>query len=179
MNRQEVTELLASAAAVDQYAPQPGELVLRIWESLLADIPAEAAEKALVAHYRETSKTITPADIAGWFRNRRRYASPTRKAPPADPETIRTGVDRVFTALAAKKAISAAERTGTEVDLVEVEQAVEADVAARRSVRSVPCRHCHAPAFEPCTSNGRPLTKSPAHPVRVDDAFAAMSASTG
>ncbi|WP_158306843.1 hypothetical protein [Amycolatopsis sp. BJA-103] len=38
MNRQEVTALLASASAVDQYAPQPDELVLRIWESMLADI---------------------------------------------------------------------------------------------------------------------------------------------
>lgn len=177
MNRAEVTQILAAASAVDQYAPQPDELVLRIWESMLADIPMAAAERALVEHYRSTSKTITPADIAGWYRDRRRYATPKHVSPPADPETIRAGVDRVFTALAARKAIAAAERTGDEVDLVEVEQAVEADVAARRSVRSVPCRHCHAPAFEPCTSNGKPLTKSPAHPVRVDDAFAAMATS--
>ncbi|WP_410652088.1 hypothetical protein [Amycolatopsis sp. cmx-4-54] len=177
MNRTEVTQILAAASAVDQYAPQPDELVLRIWESMLGDIPMAAAEKALVEHYRETKATITPADIAGWYRNRRRYASPTHVSPPADPETIRNGVDRVFTALAARKAIAAAERTGSELDLDEVEQAVEANIAARRSWRSVACPvvWCKAAPQEPCTSRGKPLTKEPCHPTRMDAAFAAIT----
>lgn len=176
MNRQEVTHILAAASAVDQYAPQPDELVLRIWESMLGDIPMAAAEKALVEHYRETSKTITPADIAGWYRNRRRYASPTHVSPPADPEVIRNGIDRALTALAARKAIAAA-GPGVEVDLAEVEQAVEANIAARRSWRSVACPvvWCKAAPQEPCTSRGKPLTKEPCHPTRMDAAFAAMA----
>lgn len=179
MNRQEVTQLLGAASAVDQYAPQPDELVLRIWTSMLADIPMKAAEQALVAHYRATKDTITPADIAGWYRDRRRYAPVERVSPPADPEVIRNGVDRVFTALAARKALAAAERDGGEVDLGEIELAVESDVAARRSWRSVPCpiETCRAAAGSPCTTNGKPMRKSPCHPKRIEAAFAAASSS--
>ncbi|MEA5367753.1 hypothetical protein VA596_50040 [Amycolatopsis sp., V23-08] len=179
MNRQEVTQLLGAASAVDQYAPQPDELVLRIWTSMLADIPMAAAEQALMAHYRATKDTITPADIAGWYRDRRRYAPPEHVSPPADPEVIRNGIDRVFTALAAKKALGAAERSGGEVDLAELELAVESDVAARRAWRGVPCpvESCRAGVGQRCTSNGRPLTKSPCHPARMDAAFAAQASS--
>ncbi|WP_439377452.1 zinc finger domain-containing protein [Amycolatopsis lexingtonensis] len=179
MNRQEVTQLLGAASAVDQYAPQPDELVLRIWTSMLADIPMAAAEQALMAHYRATKDTITPADIAGWYRDRRRYAPVERKSPPADPQVIRNGIDRVFTALAAKKALAAAERSGGEVDLAEVELAVESDVAARRAWLGIRCpvESCRAAAGQRCTTNGKPMQKSPCHPARMEAAFAAESAS--
>lgn len=173
MNRLEITHLLAAASTVDQYAPQPDELVLRIWHSLLADIPADAAEKSLFAHYRATSTTITPADIVGYYRDRRRNP-PVVERRAVDPQLIRDGVDRVMTAWAQAKAISAGS------DPEEAALVAESDVAARRSWRSVPCPNtaCRAAEGQPCTSNGRPLSKSPAHPSRLDAAFAAVTFSS-
>jgi hypothetical protein len=172
MNREEVTQLLAAASTVDQMAPQPGELVLRIWSGLLADIPMAAAEKALWAHYRATSTTITPADIVTWYRDRRRHAPEQRQRPPLDPELIRSGVDRVMTAWAQAKAITAG------ADPEEAGLVAESNVAARRSWRGVACPHCHARVGQPCTVNGRPLSKSPAHPLRLDAAFKAAGVSS-
>jgi hypothetical protein len=173
MNRQEVTQLLGAAAAVDQYAPQPDELVLRIWTSMLADIPMKAADQALMFHYRATSTTITPADIAGYYRDRRRNP-PVVERREVDPQLIRDGVDRVMTAWAQAKAISSG------ADPEDAALVAESNVAARRTWRSVPCpvESCRAAEGAPCTSMGKPLKKSPCHPRRLEAAFNATTISS-
>ncbi|PXY20343.1 hypothetical protein BAY59_31390 [Prauserella coralliicola] len=162
MTREEVAQLLAAAATIDPRAPQPGELVLRIWTGMLADVPMKAAERALWAHYRQTRETIQPADIVNWWREQRRHAPEERERPPFDPELIHRGVDRVMAALAARK--------GLELE------AAESEAGARRLLRSVECPHCKASIGQPCVSyDGRPLTKRPAHPAREDAALAASA----
>jgi hypothetical protein len=162
VNRAEVSQLLAAAGAVDPKAPQPGELVLRIWTAMLVDIPMAAAERAVVDWYRTNRETIQPADIVNWYRDRRRYEMEQRELPPADPEVITAGVDRAISALAQRKAIRAGEDPGAALEVA------EGDAGARRSLRSVACPHCRARPGQPCTGpRGEPLTKTVAHDSRV------------
>lgn len=162
MNRAEVSQLLAAAGAVDPKAPQPGELVLRIWTSMLADIPMAAAERAVVAWYRANRETIQPADIVNWYRDRRRYEMEQRELPPADPEVITAGVDRAIAALAQRKAIKAGEDPSAALEIA------EGDAGARRLLRSVACPHCRARPGQPCTGpRGVPLTKTEVHDSRA------------
>jgi hypothetical protein len=166
MNRAEVSQLLAAAGAVDPKAPQPGELVLRIWTTMLADIPMAAAERAVVDWYRSNRETIQPADIVNWYRDRRRYEAEQRELPPVNPAAITAGVDRAVAALAAKKAIKAGEDPGTALEIA------EGEAGARRAVRSVPCPHCLARPGQPCTGpRGTPLTKAEAHDSRIQAAM--------
>lgn len=181
MNRQEVSNLLAAAAVVDQMAPQPHELVLTVWTSLLHDIPANAAERALMEWYRTNTATIQPAWIVTWYRDRKREhlsnmdqvraqqaAVTGRPALPMDPGRIHAGVDKAIARLAATKAIGAGANPQDAADEAEGESAV------RRAVRSVPCPYppCGVPAGAACVGpGGKALTKTPAHPARMDAAF--------
>lgn len=165
MTREEVAQLLAAAAAIDPMAPQPGELVLRIWTGMLADVPMSAAERAMWAHYRQTRDTIRPADIVNWWREQRRHAPEHRERPPVDPEVAERGMARVLAALGAAKGLD--------------EDAAESEALARRAVRSVSCPHCKAGVGQPCVqpTTGQVLRRRGAHPAREEAAFAKGSTS--
>lgn len=181
MNRQEVSNLLAAAAVVDQMAPQPHELVLTVWTSLLADVPAGAAERALMDWYRSNTATIQPAWIVTWYRDKKRErlagieqvraqqrALTQQERPDFDPDRIHGGVDRAIASLAARKAIGSGRDPREATDVAEEESAV------RRAVRSIPCPYppCSVAAGMACVGpGGEALTKSPAHPARMAAAF--------
>lgn len=181
MTREEVSKLLAGAATVDQMAPQPHPLVLDVWHGLLADVPFRAAEQAFTEWYRSNTATIQPAWIVGWYRDKKRAylasaeqvreqqrALTERDRPDFDPGRIHDGVDRVLGALARRQAITAG------ADPEEAGAIGEGEAGSRRLVQSVPCPHhsCHAGVGQRCVGpGGKPLTKTFAHPSRVDAAY--------
>lgn len=162
MTRDELATLMAAASTVDRFFPGADADVLDVWHGLLADIPVEAAREAFRYHYRGTSETITPYDIASFWRGRRQHPPVGAGAQPNSAQ-IHAGVDRALAALVERKALDAGE------DLETAQAIAEGETAVRRSFRSVVCPYCQAEAGRPCvTSKGLPLTKSPAHPARVE-----------
>lgn len=176
MNEIEVGRLLTAAKILDPKMPEPDEqgFVLKLWTRSLHDVPAAVAEEAMTeyyrsARYRETREPISPADIVQWHRDRRRYAQDPRDRPDFNPERIHSGVDRAIAALAGRKALEA----GT--DPAEAADVAEGEAGVRRLVRSVPCPYppCGAGVGQPCVGpGGKQLTKTPAHPGRMDAAYA-------
>lgn len=173
MNEIEVGRLLTAAKVLDPKMPEPDEhgFVLRLWTNALHDVPFEPAEKALTEYYRsslyrESRDPISPADIVGWWRDRRRYAAVDRDRPPVNPEAIAAGVDHAMAELAARKAIRAGEDPSTALEIA------EGDAGARRALRSVACPHCRARPGQPCTGpRGNALTKTEAHDSRIQAAM--------
>ncbi|SDD86243.1 zinc finger domain-containing protein [Actinokineospora iranica] len=170
MNRQEVATLLGAASAVDPKVPQPDPDVLDMWAAILDDVPAEVGADAVREHYRHHAETVMPADIVEHWRavrrdatERRHRAELTARARQLDENglrAIRDGITRVSAALAAARGIDP--------------EHAEAD--ARRAFLAVPCPYCRAQPGDRCTGpGGRPLTKTTAHPARLDAAFAAMT----
>lgn len=168
MNELETSQLLTAAKVLDPRFVEPDDdgFVLRLWHRSLDDVPMEAAEEALREYYRspqyrETRDSISPADIVQWHKDRRRYAYEIERKPVV-PEQIHAGVDRVFAALAERKALAAGEDPDMALDIAEGETAV------RREYRARKCGHCGAEPGQPCVDHrGRPLTKSPAHDSRM------------
>lgn len=167
MTRDELAVLMGVASGVDRFFPAADGDVLDAWFELLADVPAAAAREAFRHHYRGTSETITPYDIANFWRARRQHPPVGAGAKP-NAGQIHAGVDRALAALVERKALKSGE------DLDTAQAIAEGETAVRRSFRSVPCPHCDAEAGRPCvTPGGKALTKSPAHPRRIEAAQAA------
>jgi hypothetical protein len=170
VTRDELAVLMGVASGVDRYFPAADDDVLDAWFELLADIPATAAREAFRRHYRESSETITPHDIASFWRKRRQHPPVGAGARP-NAEQIHAGVDRALAAVVERKALKA----GEDVDTAQA--IAEGETSVRRLYRSVPCSVCDAEPGRPCvTWKGVPLTKSPAHPARVEAAQVAARA---
>lgn len=193
MNDIEVGRLLMAAKILDPKMVEPDEdgIVVGLWLKQLADIPNESAEATLEAYYRsefyrDTRESISPADIVQAYLDQRRAASATAEAvrerqielmrrdnpayrpQPIDASRIHDGVDRALSGLVARKAITAGADPG------EASAVAEGEAGMRRLVQSVPCPHpsCHADAGQRCVGpGGKPLTKTFAHPSRVDAAY--------
>ncbi|MEU4444877.1 hypothetical protein AB0K14_03310 [Actinosynnema sp. NPDC050801] len=172
MNRAQVATLLGAASAVDPRIPAPDADVLDMWAAVLDDVPAEVAADAMREHYRRRTETIMPADIVEHWRTVRRDAAEqrhraeltarTRRLDDAGLRAIRSGVARVTAALAVARGVDP--------------EYAEAEADARRAYLVVPCPYCRAYPGNQCTGpGGRPLTKTPAHPARLDAALAATS----
>ncbi len=180
MNEIEVGQVLAMAITLDPKMPEPDVdgFMRRMWTAALHDVPAELGQRAVVEYYRsdryaQSRETISPADIVQWSNARRRPTerersgeneATRRKAPrpPASPELIHAGVDRVFAAMHQARAIAGGEEPQMAVAIAEGEAVV------RREFRSRPCPHCRAREGDPCVDHrGKPLTKNPAHPARM------------
>lgn len=180
---QEVGRVLAFVATVDQRMPSDEDgFVLRVWARLLAEVPFEHAQRAVEEwytsdRYSQTRESITPADIVqrtkGWTRTPgggpagglvTNDSGPRQLKPVFDPQRHHDGVDQVFAALAERKAIGRGEEPGTAADIAQGES------AARRSYLSRPCPWCGAGVSEACVSPAtkKPLTKTPAHDVRMN-----------
>lgn len=171
MTGQDVAQLIGMAAAVDSRMPQPDPHMLGMWLAAMSRVPLAAGRQAVLDWYRserfrETRESITPADIAGWWRDRRRHmdAEEARRAQaPLDPELIRTGIDRVFAALAERRAISAGLDPETAIDVA------DSEAQSRRLMRSVPCPWppCRAAETKPCVGpKGVPLRNEQVHDGR-------------
>ncbi|SER95786.1 hypothetical protein SAMN05216188_11883 [Lentzea xinjiangensis] len=168
MTRDELAVLMGVASGVDRYFPAADDDVLDAWYELLADIPAAAAREAFRHHYRGTSETITPYDIANYWRARRQQP-PVGAGAVRNDAQIQAGVDRALAALVERKALKSGE------DLNTAQAIAEGETAVRRLYRSVPCPVCQAEPSRPCvTWKGQPLTKSPAHPARIEAAQAGV-----
>ncbi|WP_018682206.1 zinc finger domain-containing protein [Actinokineospora enzanensis] len=165
MNDVEVGRLLTVVKMLDQRAPRPDEagMLRKLWAELLARVPFEAAQQAVRAwygsdRYRETRETITPADIAGWWRDRRRDPVVERRAITASARSAADAATRGM-------ALWAHLRTGLD------SEAAECEVEARRSLLSVRCPWgpCRAGVGERCRDGrGRALTRTrgEVHPSR-------------
>lgn len=174
MNESETGRFLAMVATLDPKMPKADAqgFMRKVWTRQLADVPFEAADRAMQAYYSgerylNHREVISPADVVQWWNARRRPnereltgTSPQRALPrPAlDPELIRTGVDRVLTALIGTKVEDAPQR-----------------VAQRRTARSVSCPYCDAPAGSACVrarSEEAHIEMRNHHPSRVEAARA-------
>lgn len=167
MTAQECAQVIGMAAATDPRIPQPSQEMLRVWYAILRRVPYEAAQHALADWYgserhRVTRESIAPSDIAGWWRDQRRHVEQHREVPPVNLELIRSGVDRVFAALAEKRAIAAGLDRETAVDVA------DSEAQSRRLMRSVRCPwpDCRADAGKPCTSTRGPLSLDRVHDSR-------------
>jgi len=191
VNEIEVGKLLAMAITLDPKMPEPDEagFMRRLWTATLHDVPVELAQRALVEYYRsdryaQTRETISPADIVQWSHARRRPSesertglnSATRREAPRpelDPQRIHDGVDRVHAALGVRRAIASGEDPELAVEIA------QGEAAARREFLSRACPWCRAQAGRPCTDGrGRELTRTPAHPSRLDAAQVAAREDT-
>jgi hypothetical protein len=186
MNEADAGRFLAMAAVLDSKMPRPDAkgFVRGVWARQLAEIPFDAAEKAMQAYYSSeryltSREPISAADVVQWWNARRRPnererngTAPRRALPRAtfDPERIHDGVDRVFAELARLKA----EKAG--VDPVAAADEAEGEVAYRRQVLTVDCPHCRAGAGRACVRVGRKegtrVELSRYHPSRVEAATA-------
>ncbi|WP_424183833.1 zinc finger domain-containing protein [Actinokineospora sp. G85] len=172
MNRAQVATLLGGASAVDPRIPAPDPDVLAMWAAILDDVPAEVAADAVREHYRHRSETVMPADIVAHWRTVRRDAAEQRhraeltaRARRLDDNglrAIRDGITRVTAALAVTRGVDP--------------EHAEAEADVRRAWLAVTCPYCRARPGTRCTGpGGRPLTRTAAHPARLDAAFAAMT----
>jgi hypothetical protein len=169
VNRAEVATLLGAASAVDPKVPQPDPDVLTMWSGILGDVPADIAGAAVRDHYRHSSETVMPANIVEHWRTVRRDVAEHKHAAELRARSaeqrrylsgIRDGVTRCVTALAITRGADP--------------EHAEAEVEARRAYLAVACSWCKARPGALCTGpGGRPLTKQPAHDVRLTDAMAA------
>jgi hypothetical protein len=155
MSAQECGQVIGLASAIDNRIPQPSAEMLTVWYAVLRRVPYEAAEHALTEwyaseRYRETRDSISPADIAGWWRDRRRHAEVDRPAEPFDAERIHRGVDLAFAELARRKAIRSGVDPDTAMDVA------DSEAQSRRLLRSVRCpwEPCQAGLGRPCTRHG-------------------------
>ncbi|ALG07638.1 hypothetical protein [Kibdelosporangium phytohabitans] len=181
MTIEEAAQLLVMAKVLDSRFVEPDDdgFVLRLWSRALEDVPMSAAETALgeyyrSARYRESRDSIMPADIVQWYRDQRRYPPATRQRPEFNPERIHAGVDRVFAALAARKAIGAGEDPDLAQDIA------DGETARRRLMHAVRCEWppCRAGEGKPCTGpRGLPLSGGRVHDVREQAALAASGSS--
>jgi hypothetical protein len=145
VTQDELAVLMGWASGVDPYFPAADKDV--------PDVPAQVATEAVKAHYRTTRETITPADIAWVWREKRRHlpleemAPEQRPNPRQSPEQIQAGVDRAIGALAERKALARGEDAETAVAIA------EGETAARRSYRDRPCSYCKAQPGLACTDS--------------------------
>jgi len=178
MNEIETGRFLAMAIVLDPKMPQPDDqgFMRRLWTRQLADVPFDAADRALQAYYKseryaQNRETISPADVVLWWNARRRPTDQERTGtdarrelprPSFDAQRIRDGVDRVLAALAEAKAV----RNGE--DPLDAADMAEGETAYRRMVLARPCPHCKAGVAKPCVRPGTdiPLTKEPYHDSR-------------
>jgi hypothetical protein len=155
MTRDEVIELLQIAASYDRRTI--GETDVTAWEdaAIRGRWTAQQAQEAIKRHYATSSAYLMPGHVTEALRALRQLpasAADQRRAlprPKMDPELLRNGVDRVFAALAGRKAI----RNG--VDPEDAADVAEGEAGARRQIRSVVCPHCKAGVGQPCVRFGR------------------------
>ncbi|MCA1195112.1 hypothetical protein [Saccharopolyspora sp. 6V] len=171
MNRHDVQTILGAAAAIDPTIPAPSAVVLDMWVAMLDDIPADHGRAAVRDYYRsptyrETRRTITPADVVGHYRDPRKAAAERRHHEAlAEQRAAIAAAPAPVVSLAERYARLHAERTGEDPDVA------EADAAARRVHLAVPCPHCKARPWVRCTGyNGHPMTRHPSHPSRIEAA---------
>jgi hypothetical protein len=173
VNAAEVAQLLGIASTLDNRISAGSKMQVRTWSHVLDDVPYPVAERALREHYRRSTDTIMPADIVEHSRTARREAAeqrhnaelrrahtrPHQLDEAARLRAIRAGVARVNAALAITRGIDP--------------EYAEAEADARRAYRAIACPYCRAQPGNQCTGpGGRPLIKTPAHPARLDAAFA-------
>ncbi|MGW1679362.1 zinc finger domain-containing protein [Saccharopolyspora sp. NPDC002376] len=171
MNRDDVLALMGVAAAIDPTMPAYDEDVVAVWVAMLEDVPARVAEPAVHGYYRsdayrEHRRSITPADVFGYYKSAKRdYLERRHTTEIANQRAAIAAAPQPVGSLAERFARIHAERTGRDPDVA------EAEAGARRQLLAVACSYCKAREHHECTSyNGRPLQKIPAHPSRIDAA---------
>lgn len=161
MNAQEVAQLLGYASTLDTKISADSVMQVRAWTGLLADVPAPIAKAAVDAHYTQSTDTIMPADILGYWRDHKREQAERRHNAEVKALTAAPATAPEIT-LAERFAIEQAHRKGTDPDIA------AAEATAHRLVLTVPCPYCKARPHQRCTGyGGRPL-KALAHPSRLD-----------
>lgn len=175
MNITDVGDVLTIASFVDQRAPQADPDVLRTWHAILEDVPVDAAERAVHAHYRRSRETITPADIVEAWRAEKQRQLPLAEVLPqpiAAPGVGARGMLRVVGELAAAKAL----RAGLGQDEAEDARGVaEGELEARRRWSTVRCPFCGSAPGSRCTQpdgSRRRVERTSPHPSRVEAAMA-------
>lgn len=175
MTRDEIKIVMAAAAAIDPMIPAPHKSILDVWETFLADVPGHVGEKAVFWYYRSDAyadhkRSIAPADIFSFWK--RSELDARKREAAAEITAARAAIEAAPRELPSLNALVArfnAERRGEDPDIA------EGEAGARRLFMNVTCPRCKARPGQGCTSyNGRPLRKSPAHPVREEAAMKAF-----
>ncbi|MGH7743959.1 MAG: zinc finger domain-containing protein [Candidatus Dormibacteria bacterium] len=189
MNETETGRFLTMVITLDPKMPQPDTqgFMRKLWARQLAEVPFEAADRAMQAYYRsdryvQNREPISPGDVVQWWNARRRpndrerRGGESRVLPRAsfDLNQLHAGVDRCITALAESKAV----KDGA--DIADAADIAEGDAAARRSVLAVACPHCKASSGLSCMRVGSKIDERVPlqgyHPSRVELAQREMAA---
>lgn len=172
----QINALLQTAARYDRRTIGPSDIDAWLQASHIGrwatrqDLPdgtwqwsPHLAEAAIHRHFATSTAWLMPAHVTELVAAERRIQTPAALAlPPAGPpasQATREAVAAAVAALADRKAIPAPGGGAS-------------TAAQRRAVQAVRCRHCGALPGARCTSGGRPLRESWAHPSRVEDAAA-------
>ncbi|MEV5538507.1 hypothetical protein AB0L13_16750 [Saccharopolyspora shandongensis] len=176
MNTDEVSYCMGVAAAIDPTMPAADDDVIAVWVAMLQDVPAKLGAPAVYWYYRSDAyrdhkRTITPADIFGYYK---RTATAWREKQTAKAilaaERAIEAAPRELPSIHGLFARFQAERRGGDPDMA------EAEAGARRIVKRVACPYCKARPGQDCTTiTGRPLSREPAHPARFDAAHSNAS----
>lgn len=180
MTHDEIVELLQLAGTYDRRTI--GKTDISAWGDAArrGRWTVQGAQDAVREHYARSAAFLMPGHVTELVKHRQSapaaYEEQRRALPPGprDPEQIRTGVDKVFAALASVRAI----REG--LDPEEAAENAEGEVGARRLIRSVTCPHCRAGVDRPCVRRGKKqdqeVEMTGYHPSRVELATGAGEA---
>ncbi|MER7014530.1 hypothetical protein ABT324_24160 [Saccharopolyspora sp. NPDC000359] len=173
MNTDEVRACMAVAAAIDPTMPAADDDVVAVWAAMLDDVPGKIGASAVHWYYRSDAyrdhkRTITPADIFGYYK---RQANDWREKQKAKEiiaaERAIEAAPRELPSIHGLFARFQAEKRGQDPDMA------EADASARRFVMTVTCPYCKAQPGQQCTTiTGRVLARELAHPKRIEVAHA-------
>jgi hypothetical protein len=169
MNKQEVHALMRYCKTLDPRhvvglsgSKEDVAIAVSAWfNELPVDLSPDAA-KQIVHELAHLGKPLDAVNIGKRFdeqRTPKHQQSPTRQRRPGDPERVAD----VLAEIEPEPPLSGPE-TSALLDELGLRN------GRKRRMLQVRCPHCGANKNEECTAGGKPLTKSPAHPSRIEAA---------
>lgn len=177
MTRSEVATLLGICAAYDNRTV--GDMDVQAWHAVIGDLPFEDSRTAVLQHYAETRERIMPADVRQRVQAMRRdRIERAQIEPPRDPDRpveYRQEFHRRIAAIADGRVVPPALPAGHRGSEPTPEyRAARPDRDPQRQLAltvDCPWPACRARVGFPCVGpSGRPLTRQPAHPSRLEAA---------
>lgn len=87
MIAQEVAKILTVAAELDNRVTVTVERV-KVWHRVLAEVDFEAAQRAVIEHYQESTESLLPAHIVSFWREWRLQHANDRPVLPPDEDAL-------------------------------------------------------------------------------------------
>lgn len=179
MNRDEVIDLLATAAAYDRRTA--GQADITAWHLAIGDLNFHEAQAAVVAHYTEDVDWLMPAHIRTRVKRARELRLAARPIPEPAPEltddqrAYKNDLDSSIRRIADGQAVGKALTTGTghqpSEEYTRIRGADRDPVRVAAMQVRCPWPPCQAATGSTCTDvRGNRLRTAPAHDARLVEA---------